>query len=1198
MKEKIQKLAAGVRDLRERHLVFSAERIEVVLGKEEAGSAEFSFHAEDYSLLRGLTVSTSARVKVDPKTFSSSRVSMKLLADLSGVPEGESIEGELLLLMNVGEFRIPYVFRKERSTNEIDNALSNLEGMMDLYYSDRRELLRLISAPEFRSSRMLRRELLLLGAFETFFDERNPKRSLEEFLVYFKRKNQAQFRLIPSPEELRGDEEKISLGILTENPGYLRLRVLHEKDSFLVPERDSIDTDEFREGRGEINFSIQPEFLHGGWNETEIELTDGQRSVKKSYRLYKRAKKKRFMKQADPAFLRILRNTAVFLGSAGEKQDELGESLRALLMELKSNPAYETFTDLLEFALLLHRKTQTGAKALYQVLKVPMLRKQKEDTLAYTWFLFLSYRLTKSRDLLGQLTTKVSALYEEDPSDPWRTLLFVLWLEELHTDRSEMLTIMRRSFDAGCRSPLIFAQALSYYRESPRLFRPSGVFDELVLMEGVKNGILPDVLAEIYCKTAPPEETYLPYHAHLYRAMMKGNLRDYALNRLVGLLIRSGRRDKHFFRYFEEAVQKEMMINGLFESYIEALPPGFDKPLSENLLLYFSLSGRRSEEERELLYGNILRYYKEDSRVYAAYEPVMQRYAMDKLLRGQASKVLMALYDRFLRPEMVDERLAECLASVLFVEEIEISNKKMRSVHIYYPELQTEIQSLLKNGRACLPIYTDKAILFFEDAYGYRYGNITFKRRRLMDREDLLQAAEEKKPDNRIYAYRRLLEIQDAPLANEAQLMQTVRFLKEEHLHEAYRKKLRKSCLDFVIRKQRFFGLDSMLLSVPRGDWTPEEEKQLIRLLIRSGYARLAYNRMKQLGRDFLEGGDRGELIDLLLDENPESTDAFLLELARHQMQENLWSDKLSLYLCKNLMATSDEMMPLLRHVRSRHLRESSLTESLFAMMLFTNSYDRLDEVYGYYSPFRPADDMMIQAYRTVKADLYLREKDRFPYYLFEEMLREIELDKPLKKIPSIHLYALLVRLAEKGELTEKEVKAAEKLLPFLLGSGKVHEAFYALLPYVNFPYESERMVFHTLFDYEGKHFRIEAETEDGEDLSAFAPAMIPEIYPGIYAFSLPLFPGEKARISITELGEDGSETRREEKVITAEHAIALKGTVVQTFSDAILCLHEGREEECYDRLMELERNRYITATLFAPQDNMPGEEAEIRGTF
>ena len=134
MKERINKLARGIVDLDQPELKLSAPSFEGTVNAGEVSRFDLILVSENGIQLKGLVYSDNPYVTTEKTAFLGSRTRLNCDIDTrrrSG--EGE-IDGNLLLVSNAGELKIPYHFTvKGTKSREVIQSLKTSKDYVDLF---------------------------------------------------------------------------------------------------------------------------------------------------------------------------------------------------------------------------------------------------------------------------------------------------------------------------------------------------------------------------------------------------------------------------------------------------------------------------------------------------------------------------------------------------------------------------------------------------------------------------------------------------------------------------------------------------------------------------------------------------------------------------------------------------------------------------------------------------------------------------------------------------------------------------------------------------------------------------------------------------------------------------------------------------------------------------------------------------------
>ena len=125
----------------------------------------------------------------------------------------------------------------------------------------------------------------------------------------------------------------------------------------------------------------------------------------------------------------------------------------------------------------------------------------------------------------------------------------------------------------------------------------------------------------------------------------------------------------------------------------------------------------------------------------------MEQFAVEQLFAGRIDSCLAVIYQKMLYLDLIDGQMAKVLPEILKSHCITCRDSSMSYVVVRHEELMTEDAYPLKEGKAFVPLFSDRDVLFFQDSYGNRYLNLPYEKKAVMeDTEELLACCFEMAP--------------------------------------------------------------------------------------------------------------------------------------------------------------------------------------------------------------------------------------------------------------------------------------------------------------------------------------------------------------------------------------------------------------------------------------------------------------------
>ena len=204
----------------------------------------------------------------------------------------------------------------------------------------------------------------------------------------------------------------------------------------------------------------------------------------------------------------------------------------------------------------------------------------------------------------------MEGIFRRNP-DNWRIAWLLLYISEEYTASSPRKWMMlEEQFSYGCRSPILYLEAMSLLNETPSILTRLDEFELYVLEYGARKGTISlNLIDQIVYQAV----RIRGYNDRLFRILkacyeIKGN--DEVLEALVGLLIKGGRTDKGSFEWYAKGVERELRITRLYEYYMMAIYTDEEGLLpceiSKMVLMYFSYQSDLEYEKNAILYSCLL----------------------------------------------------------------------------------------------------------------------------------------------------------------------------------------------------------------------------------------------------------------------------------------------------------------------------------------------------------------------------------------------------------------------------------------------------------------------------------------------------------------------------------------------------------------------------------------------------------------
>lgn len=1173
MRERINRLAKGIIDADAPILLIQPECLEEAVLAGELTNKELYVADVDGRFVKGLIYSSNTRVRIRSNAFGGNRNHINYEIDSTHLTKGDVISGAFYLVTNGGERKVPYSFSVELgiSARTLD-ALKTPEDFAEIARKDEDMALRLFEYQDFTDAPFMQ-DIHIRTLYDGLKGRGNRHNLLEEFLTALYVKKPVTLTVdcsVRQYEEIACLSQDI-LEIQKNTWGYVQFELAAEGDFLELPKK-TYTSEDFKDNVCQVPFLVNPAKMHSGKNLGRLILTN----VRDTFSVMIEVQMSRdTAKKTTDEMEHLARYWELRL------EYELGqyeETLLANQMRQALEPV-KGYT-LLKAELLMLSGERERAQAILEDCRKEVMDQRLEQKDWYCFYQYLQYELTKKpsyKDNLIRLIEKI--LYEERGHLCLYLLLLKLEPERMQNP-SEALEQMQEFFADGCRSPYLYAKALELYQKYPQFLKRMGSLELQVMTFAEKRDLMDRDLAVTAAHLAPMERTVSRLYSRLLMKIYEKYPEQEILEAVCSVLIRKDCRDSVYFAWYEKALNEGISLTRLYEYYLYALPEDYPYLLPKEVLLYFSYEKQLDDHSRCVLYRNIIQYMSPDTALYQQYEREIQQFTMEQLLHARVNKCLAVLYQHTIYKEMIDERVAKTLPSVLKSYRVCLNNPNMKYVIVCYEELEEEHAFPIKDGEAYVPLFLEHSVMLFQDAYGNRYTNISCRKLPAMETDaekirELETCCYEIYPDHPMLRLQECDGMMDAGIAYDFELAALKRMLADKKLRALYRKKILTHMLSYFRKKMETqeHGITADaedLVQMDLEQLSRRERADVCEMLTVRECTEEAFEMLRRFG---CEEMDRSLLANLcsqtvlsrLFDE-----DEMLLGLSAQMFEEGLCDTVLLDYLCEHFNGATEQMYRILERAEQEHVEVYDMPERLTAQMMFAGETDHLDQVFDWYAKGKHVSESIMRAYFTMKSsDYFMKGKptgERVFAYL-EQAIGSLE-DK--SRIPTVYLLALTKYYSTQEHLDQERKSLCQIMTELLLDEGRIFAYFRELGRLIPMP---DSIMDRVIIEYHGgREAWPELETRVLPDEEAFQSEEMKKVYPGIFVKQKVLFAGEILEYRIYETRNGERRLTFEGKLTGEEESEVKTQSRFTALNEMERCLSQGDEA-----LLEEKMKKYLT---------------------
>lgn len=1162
MKVRIEQLCNNKFEYDVPELIFSQQEIHAVVPKDSSEQGVFYVGTREDKKIRGFAVSTHRRFVPGVERFSGTAIEIPYGIDAGGLSPGDSCQGELILLTNFGEQRIPFTIQVEECQPQSSvGQICNMKDFVRLARSSFREAFRLFTDPSFPEIVGIRQ-----GKARTLYDgmTQNPVtyQHLEEFLIGIGEKDPVYISLEEDAAEHYQLAETVQESFLIKRSGWGHLRLDVEViGDFVQVDKRMITEEDFIGSAFHLEYRIEAGSLGKGKKFGKIRIKDAYEVMDYDITASKNSKiqvdidiyeKKQKLKLYS-GYLKFRLHQQDYKSWASDSIEIL-EQMEEAGCDYPVYQVYKAYVYYMSDELELAREI---------LLKYQDKNFTVDDLELAGVYLYVCHLVGLLKDR-GRVTVKLRALYRQKPNS---FLLF--WVleqldDELLLSTAKTLYMMEEQYDYGSRSPLLYLEAFTIVEKDLSQLPHLNGFWIQTLLFAARNGEVEEEMALRIAYLSGYRKSYEPCLYQLLSCLYEKHQKRDILEAICKLIMKGSPREKRFFPWFSRAVEENLRITSLFEYYMNTVDMDYQKMFPKNLRIYFLYNNTLSDNRKALVYANIIRHRDEDPQSYGSYRKIIEEFAKRKLRGGAMDENYAILYY-----DCMDVLEAEDLQKIVFTHRLYCDRPDIRYVIIRHEPLQDEEIYPCAGGTAYPLIYGEDAAVLFQDDKKRRYqATIDYNLRRLFDKEMLEVCRQEGSQHPGFLLNRCSVGLCRDTLESFCQITQSQAFTRE------YRRKVRKELMDYYQELCQPEETEEFLSSLDVEAYAAVDKVQLAELFIAHGL----YEKASWIYCEYgLEGVRLESMVKLcsrwiLCREFEE--DEEISALSVHVFQNGKYDEVILQYLLMHYIGSVSDLYQLWKSARDFQMDTYRLEETLLSVSVFVKDYFwEGSQILEHYVRHK-GKESLIQEYLTFWSYGYFVHGKPMPDYVALCLEDAYERQWPLALV--CHL-ALLSYFCEKRKLSESQTDQVKSLLEECYRQGLTFAFFRKLPKNLLSAYQLDDKVF---VEYSANpraevtiHYALD--TGMGEDRE-YHQEPLPNLFQGIFGRTFTLFYGESIHYYFT-VRLDGRTKKTSEKTLTKSMANQDQGTKYQLINEILAAKKLGKTDTVKEKMIQyLEQEKFV----------------------
>lgn len=1134
MKEFIGKLSRGTIEYDVKTANSSVNKINVSMRPGEVYKGTFEVNSSDENAIKGIIYASEEHLEIINNQFSGVKNTIEYQIDGSYFEGGQEINGRINIVSNGGELNIPYSVKV--TVNSLDSEsgpIDSIFSFVELAKKDIDAAVKVFLSADFQKV-VLKDDLELACIYHGVLKGNNARLALEEFLVTINKKQDVEISISDTKKDYEYLQESYgdSISISMTNRGYVDIKVEVQGD-FITNYKDEITDEDFAGNVHEFSYLIDVARLHAGMNYGTITFKTINETYTCRISVDNRKERDKSKLEIKKCFNTInclyiqFRLHEISVDTWGEKTLETIERARGFNDNIP-------FLKLLQAQVYVTKGRDEEAKWLLDSVADEVIENKDKDVVIYCYYLYVR---TLHRKELEQTirTTEIIRKYYENGYDSWKLLWILLFIDTSYeNNKSLKLTRIKEQYNIGCRSNLMYYEALYVLNKQPVLMRVINDFELQVLNFGAKYNAIDFRLAMQITEVAAVEKKFRPLLFNVLRKLYEKYKDKNILASMVSILIKGNVTDSRYFEYYALAIKEDIQITRLYEYYVFSMPQDYDGDIPNTILMYYVYNGSQLFTKEAFFYTLIIKNKDRYPNVYNNYKRGMEFFALEKIRHGEIDENLAIVYKDVLLPEMVRDENAAQLISIMNTWVIKCDNKNIRSVTVIYKEVQGEKTYLLNEGKAYIQLYTQDAFILLSDVNGNVYNHsVDYELKKLYDDPKIREAI----PDNvsnSVYILaskcEKIVKQGGIQTLKDAEILRSID--SNEEFRRLYKKQIVNMIVDYYYNNYDGEDIIDYLKSLNVSVLGNKERNKLIEVMITVGMYNYAGDIMDKYG---FQGIDSRKImkycVRILRTPRGENEDKYLLRYCNYAFLDGKYNEPILSYLCTYFNGTTGEMLEMWRISKSFAFESRDLEERLIAQMLFTRTHlGSLTTVYDSYYK-KGGIEMIRYAYLFYLSYSYFVNEEYIDEMFFKHLGDELSRSSRLMDLCKC---AYLKHYSEKKNLSEGIKEVAKECIEYL-EKRKIIFDFYK--KYARFFRISANIADKTTIVYKTRpkdKVLINYYIDNGYDEHGeYVTEEMNRYFAGVYVKAFTLFYGEKINYYISQV-EDGKMTFSEQMVYEA----------------------------------------------------------------
>ncbi|MCR5610199.1 MAG: DUF5717 family protein [Lachnospiraceae bacterium] len=1193
MKDKLDEINRGKFEYQLPEIIVSEEIIDKSVGYGESYSGSFTISNDKNRVMKGIVYSSHEKVRIKEASFVGKISTIEFeFAGYETIPN-EVVNGQFDIVSDCGEIQIPYCFTILKKVFESSNGpVSDLTSFAELAKKDYQEALMIFNSPQFVKVVLggdYKNEIL----YRSLIKGTSKSIEMEEFLIAVRKKSPVTYSANKDKAEYIAQKEPIKdkIVIKKKNWGYCELEVKTDSP-YVHIEKTKITLDDFVNDQYELVFSIYDEELEGNkqtknnkylreLNIAHIEIVAAEQRFKVELTInpVKLPETEENKDNSRRYKIQLVKNYILFRNNKMELEEYIkeGENIVQKLSFLEDNGINELYRIHLE---ILSGKKKKAQEMLSQV-ESHFDEKESVDVLERCGYLYLKTLVCEDDMVIRIATNTIMNFYEGEHND-WQILWMLLYVNKRYDNNFELkIKDMKKQFEAGCTSPIIYYEACGLYNKDATLLNTLGKFELQVINWGVKNNCITEDTALAFANLALRQKEFSNLlYGMLTKLYEKYHLTD-ILTAICSMLIKAEKYNVKYHDWYKKGVEEQLKITYLYEGYMYSYDASASNTeiLPESLLMYFSYNSNLADTRKIILYSSVIRNKKNSFKTYELYKPQIKTFMIKMLKQHVINESMKIIYEDLLDESDIDEEVAAELPFIMFRYDINCYNDNYVGAFVVHKVIAIEQYAAFSEGKAQINIYADGTEIFLVDKEGNRYlAKNSYVLKKLFNGDKYIDKCYEYNKEDGMLIVNIGDKIDNYIREDFEGMVIRKQMVGVLHLRDEFKRRYLYELIKYTFDKGETELLDYYLSIIDIKNLSPKERSYVLEYMILRGFKERVLEAIEKYGFYRIPVDRLVKLatksIENLSEEHEKQT---VLNICSYAFENGKYDENILNYLIENYNGSTMQMYNVWKAGYEFQLNTTEIEERILVQSLFAESYvPDIVEIFGsYYRNYTNIKVvkafLMYNSYKFIVRDRVLSET------LFDILKKEL-----VYQSNDLYTMAMLKYYSLKDTINDKEKGFIEDAIKYFGRSNTVLPFFKDFADKITLPeFIMDRFYIGYIADPD-IDVMLCYRLEDDKDKEKYIQEKMRDVFYGIRVKEFILFYGDNLQYYVVEKKDD-------EEIITESYNICIDENIqddetrYNKINFMLLTRSMNDEKTLIEAMKNLTLTDHIAANIFKP---------------